>query len=124
MIIKFKIQGVERVIKHDSTSFTAINPSTGSVLGYYSRLAGAVSKHIKDAGFLDENGKEEVLSLKQYVERYEKIFNEVLGLSKEQIHGIEFIEKESENRGSHFKKNSENKSNIQEETSEDDDEGL
>lgn len=95
MIIKFNLLGIERVINQQGPhSFTALIPGTDRILGYYSTLNGAVLSHIKNAGNLDEEGKEAVVELKSYVEMHRSMFDEVLGLSITDIEKFaEFQEK-------------------------------
>lgn len=86
MKITFKLQGVERVIKQSgSNDFTAYKPGTETAIGYCSTLSSAVLKHIKEAAVLDDVGKEEVIELKDYIDRHKKLFEDVLGLSNEDI---------------------------------------
>lgn len=81
MLIKFKLQGKTRVIKqsgpNDFTAYELDNPTRA--LGYYSSLQNAVLRIIKDAGNLDEAGKEEVIQLKDYVKRFENLCDEIKG---------------------------------------------
>lgn len=87
MLIKFKLQGVERIIKqngpNDFVAYEVGNPDRA--LGYYSSLQNAVLRHIKDAGSLDEGGKEEVIELKNYVERFNKLCDEIRGAEPEDL---------------------------------------
>lgn len=86
MIIKFKLQGVERIIRQNGANdFTAFKPGTDRALGYYNTLPSAVLRHIRDAAILDTDGSEEVIDLKIYIERHKSLFNEILGLSIEDI---------------------------------------
>ena len=88
MLIKFKLDGVERVVKQNGKNdFQAVdpNPKTKAPLGYYSSLGSAVSAHIRDAGSLTPQGKSEEIELKDYVERHKELFNQIMGLSIEDI---------------------------------------
>ena len=86
MLIKFKLQGVERVIKLDNNGcYTAYAPGTERALGYYASLQNAVLKHIRHATVLDSTENEEVIELKDLILRYQKLLDEVRGLSKEDI---------------------------------------
>lgn len=77
-IIKFKLNGVDRIIKTDSVSYIAMVGPTESVkneivLGYYSTLGNAILKHIKHAAMSSES--EEVVSLKEVVAKIEDMYN-------------------------------------------------
>lgn len=88
MLIKFKLDGVERIIKQNGKNdFQAIDPNskTKAPLGYYSNLGSAVSAHIRNAGSLTPQGKSEVIELKEYVQRHKQLFNQIMGLSVEDI---------------------------------------
>lgn len=86
MLIKFNLQGVERVIKLDNNGcYTAYAPGTERALGYYASLQNAVLKHIRHATILDSTEKEEVIELKDFILRHQKLFDEVRGLSQEDI---------------------------------------
>lgn len=86
MLIKFNLQGVERVIKLDNNGcYTAYAPGTDRALGYYASLQNAVLKHIRHASVLDSTENEEVIELKDLVLRYQKLLDEVRGLSQEDI---------------------------------------
>lgn len=81
MKIKLKIQGQERIIKQDGpNSFIPYKIDGVNVLGYYSSLNSAVSRLIKDVAVLDENGKEEVIEIKEYVNRHKALFDEIMGM--------------------------------------------
>lgn len=87
MLIKFKLQGVERVIKqngpNDFVAYEVENPDRA--LGYYSTLQNAVLRHIKDASSLDESGREEVIELRNYIERFNKLCDEIRGADPEDL---------------------------------------
>lgn len=86
MLIKFNLQGAERVIKLDNNGcYTAYAPGTERALGYYASLQNAVLKHIRHATVLDSTENEEVIELKDLVLRYQKLLDEVRGLSQEDI---------------------------------------
>lgn len=95
MLITFELQGVQRTIDVSGPCFTAIDPIKGTPLGYFSNLGGAVLKHIKEASDLSHEDKEEVIELRDYIVRLDKLFNEVRGLSKEDLgSNAVFIQKE------------------------------
>lgn len=86
MLIKFKLDGVERVIRQNGTNgFIAYVPGTKDPLGYYSTLKNAVIKHIKDAAILNKEGCKEVIELEGYVNRHKDLIDEFMGLSEEDI---------------------------------------
>lgn len=86
MKIKFTLQGVERVIVQDSpTSYKAEHPGSQLTLGYYSTLQNAVLSHIRNAAIIDEKGKEEVIELKDYIARLEKLLGEIRGMPNDDI---------------------------------------
>lgn len=101
MEIKFKLQDIERTIKYDKYCFMAISPRSGRTLGYYSSLGGAIKKHLEDAMMLDDNneGKEEVIQLKNLVSRYEALVKEVRGLGKADFLHTELEFKDVPRRG-------------------------
>lgn len=105
MLIKFKLQGVERIIKqngpNDFVAYEVENPDRA--LGFYSTLQNAVLRHIKDAGSLSENGREEVIELKNYIERFNKLCDEIRGADPEDLLQDAVFEKRPE-KGSHLKK--------------------
>lgn len=80
MRITFELQGVERVIKNDKYCYMPLIPGTERILGYYSSLGGAVLRHISDANIPEEQGQEEIIELKSYVERFEALRNEIRGV--------------------------------------------
>lgn len=110
MIIKFKLQGIERKITSDSNSFSAVTPISESnksenALGYYSTLGGAVLKHVKHA--LIPSSDEEVVELKELVARFEAACDFFRGIhSSDQIPGSSVEIKE-------VKKPTKNKSNTE-----------
>lgn len=89
--------GVERVISQEGkNSFAAMVPGTDRALGYYSNLNNAILAHIKNAGNLDENGKEAIIELKDYIKAHRELFDEVLGLSKADVHKFATFEERPE----------------------------
>lgn len=88
MVIKFKLDGVERTIRQNGKNdFVALdpNPNVNKPIGYYSNLGSAVSAHIRNAGSLTPQGKSEVIELKDYVQRHRQLFDQIMGLSVEDI---------------------------------------
>ena len=86
MLIKFNLQGVERVIRQNGTNgFIAYIPGTQEPLGYYSSLKNAVIKHIKDAAISNKEGRKEAVELEEYVNRHKALIDEFMGLSEEVI---------------------------------------
>lgn len=110
MIIKFKLNGVERKIIGDSNNFTAVNPisesnKTENALGYYLTLGNAVLKHIKHASI--PSSDDEVVELKELVARFEAACDFFRGIqSADQIPGSSVEIKE-------VKKPTKNKSNTE-----------
>lgn len=87
MKIKFKLRGVVREIRYDKYSFMASNPAgkTAKPLGHYTTIGGAINKHLTDAMIPHESEEEEVLSLREFVDRYESLKLEVLGATIEEL---------------------------------------
>lgn len=88
MVIKFKLDGVERTIRQNGKNdFVALdpNPNVNKPIGYYSNLGSAVSAHIRNAGSLTPQGKSEVIELKDYIQRHRQLFDQIMGLSVEDI---------------------------------------
>jgi hypothetical protein len=92
MIIEFELQGKKRVIKYDGHCYQALKPDSRQILGYYSILGNAILSHIRDCSIIDSSTQEEVISLKEYVARFEKLLKEIRGLSKEDIFEVSVFE--------------------------------
>lgn len=87
MLIKFKLQEVERDIHFNGFCYTAVDPTSahGRALGYYSSLGGAVFCHIKHANIPEGSKHEEIIQLKDFVVRYEALVAEARGLTQEDL---------------------------------------
>lgn len=94
MKIEFELQGVKRTIRFDGYCFHAIDPKSPRVLGYYSSIGNAVLAHVKDAAVPEEAGQEEVIELKELIVRFDKLYGEIRGLSKEDLFGAVVMEGE------------------------------
>lgn len=83
MLIHFTLQGVKREIRNDGKCFSVLDPrsTNGAVLAYCINLQNAILAHIKDASILDDNGKQEIIELKDYILRLETLFDNVRGAS-------------------------------------------
>jgi hypothetical protein len=94
MKIEFELQGVKMVIKYDGNCYTALKPGTDYVLGYYTKIGNALNRILLDVNLPEEAGQEETIQLKEYVDRFERLINEVRGYGVEDIFGAVVIEGE------------------------------
>lgn len=110
MIINFELAGENRKVKWDGKCFIAYDSKDGA-LGYYTTIGNAVLCHIKDAANKDSatDGKEEVMTLLELVDRMERLWQDVRQIDPVEIPTYSFIDVAK--RGAHFLK--ENKQKAQ-----------
>lgn len=90
MLLKFNLQGIERVIKVDPHgNFLPYAPGTQKILAYCSNIGSALLRHVKHAASLDEEGKEAIMDLKSYVEKIELLYAEIRGIDMEKVNDFE-----------------------------------
>lgn len=87
MRIIFKLQGVEREINASMHGgYTSIYPDKSGSIGHYSNLGNAILGHIKHANIPEGKDHEEIIELKAFIDRFEKLVNETIGLKQEDVY--------------------------------------
>lgn len=101
MIINIPLGGQIRRIKWDGLNFRALPLTGDNALGYYTRFGNALAKLVKDVANTDEYVKtpegekqfnEEVLTMQQFVRRFELILDDIKSITPDHFKAIQSIE--------------------------------
>jgi len=86
MNITFQLGGQERKIRWDGVQYTAYAPND-ALLGHYTVFGNAVLAHVKEVARVDGDlgVNQELLTIKEYVKRFERLVNDLRSIEEHQI---------------------------------------
>ena len=105
-VIKFQLNGKDRIIDADLYGFIA-RDEKGASIGNYSKnnLGGAVMRHVREAVLEEGFDKSEVVSLQEFVNTFDRAYKGITGIISIDEMKLPLSTTEKPERSYSFKKN-------------------